>query len=149
MKQTWVDFKAIKNTASIEMALAHYGVVLHRLDSCYLRGRCPLPVHTSKSSRQSFIVNTEKNVWSCHSGSCSTARGGRVGGNVLDFVAFMERCSIRDAALRLQDWFTITCEQTLIPRTTKNQPRNFGTLRCWFLSRTRVHAWACSDTHSR
>jgi DNA primase len=116
MKQTWVDFKAIKNTVSIEMALAHYGVVLHRLDRCYLRGRCPLPVHTSKSSRQSFIVNTEKNAWSCHSGSCATARGGRVGGNVLDFVSFMERCSIRDAALRLQDWFTITGETT--PRQT-------------------------------
>jgi 5S rRNA maturation endonuclease (ribonuclease M5) len=32
------------------------------------------------------------------------ARGGRPGGNILDFVALMESCSIRDAALRLQHW---------------------------------------------
>lgn len=42
------------------------------------------------------------------------ARGGRVGGNVLDFISIMERCSIRDAALLLQDWFTIGTET--IPR---------------------------------
>lgn len=107
MKPSWVDFKAVKHVVSMEMALAHYGVRLHRLDRCYLRGRCPLPAHTSKSSRQSFIVNTEKNAWACHSDSCTAARVGRVGGNVLDFVAFMENCSIREAALRLQDRFDI------------------------------------------
>jgi hypothetical protein len=107
MRQSWVDFRTVKNAVSMEMALVHYGVMLHRLDRCYLRGRCPLPNHASKSSRQSFIVNTEKNAWACHSSSCITARGGRVGGNVLDFMAYMESCSIREAALRLQDWFSI------------------------------------------
>jgi DNA primase len=110
MNQPWVNFKAVKSAVSMEMALAHYGVTLHRLDRCYLRGQCPLPNHASKSSRQSFIVNTEKNAWACHSGSCIAARGGRVGGNVLDFVAFIESCSIRDAALRLQNWFSVTAE---------------------------------------
>jgi DNA primase len=110
MKQSWVDFRTVKKVVSMEMVLARYGVVLHRLDRCYLRGRCPLPSHASKSSRQSFIVNTEKNAWACHSSSCIAVRGGRVGGNVLDFVVFMEKCSIRDAALRLQDWFSITGE---------------------------------------
>jgi DNA primase len=110
MKRDWVDFRAVKATVSIEMALAHYGITLHRIDRCYLRGRCPLPSHASRSSRQSFIVNTDKNAWACHSDSCVAARGGRVGGNVLDFVASMEGCSIRDAALRLQDWFGITGE---------------------------------------
>ena len=110
MNQPLVNFRAVKSAVSMEMALAHYGVMLHRLDRCYLRGHCPLPNHASKSSKQSFIVNTEKNAWACHSGSCAAARGGRVGGNVLDFVAFMESCSIRDAALRLQNWFSITAE---------------------------------------
>ncbi len=64
-----------------------------------------MPTHASKNGAQSFIVNTEKNAWSCHSGSCGAARGGRLGGNVLDFVASMENCSIRAAALRLQEWF--------------------------------------------
>jgi DNA primase len=110
MKQSWVDFKTVKNVVSVEMVLAHYGVMLHRIDRCYLRGRCPLPSHASKSSRQSFIVNTEKNAWACHSDSCVAARGGRIGGNVLDFVACMESSSIRDAALRLHDWFSVTGE---------------------------------------
>jgi len=35
------------------------------------------------------------------------ARDGRKGGNVLDFVAVMEGCTIRDAALKLQNWFSV------------------------------------------
>ena len=31
----------------------------------------------------------------------------RVGGNVLDFVAAMEQCSVRDAAIKLQMWFLV------------------------------------------
>jgi DNA primase len=91
----------------MEMALAYYGVMLRRVDGSYVRGRCPLPSHRSKSSSLSFIVNTEKNAWICHSDSCVASRGGRGGGNVLDFIAAMERCSIRDAALRLRDWFAV------------------------------------------
>src|SRR3974390_3462766 len=45
-----------------------------------------------------------------NSGSCAGARGGRVGGNVLDFIASMESCSIREAALRLQTWFSLADE---------------------------------------
>ena len=105
MSRLWIDFRAVKASVSMEMALAHYGVMVRRLDRCYLRGRCPLPTHASKSSAQSFIVNTEKNAWACHSSSCVIARGGRLGGNVLDFVASMENCSLRAAALGLQDWF--------------------------------------------
>ena len=104
----WVDFKAIKQSVSMEMALAYYGVMLGRIHGPYLRGRCPLPAHASKSSNQSFIANTEKNAWACHSDSCMASRDGKCGGNVLDFVAAMEGCSIRDAALKLQDWFDIT-----------------------------------------
>jgi DNA primase len=48
-----------------------------------------------------------KNAWACHSASCVTARGGRLGGNVLDFVAAMEGCPIREAALKLQEAFVV------------------------------------------
>jgi DNA primase len=102
----WVDYRAVKTAVSMEMALASYGIQLHRLDRDCLRGRCPLPVHTSRSSRQSFIVNIAKNAWACHSDSCVAARG-RIGGNVLDFISAMENCSIREAALKLQEWFTV------------------------------------------
>jgi DNA primase len=107
MTRGWVNFRAVKAAVSMEMALANYGVRLHRLDHAYLRGRCPLPPHTSKGSRESFIVNTEKNAWACHSDSCITARDGRIGGNVLDFISAMEGCTIREAALRLRDWFLV------------------------------------------
>jgi len=108
MGSGWVDFKAVKQAVSMEMAIACYGVMLRRVDRTYLRGRCPLPTHHSKSSNQTFIVNTDKNAWACHSDSCAGARGGRIGGNVLDFVAVMESCSLRHAALRLQEWFVVT-----------------------------------------
>jgi DNA primase len=114
MTQQWVSFKAVKQGVSMEMALANYGVMLHRLDRCYLRGRCPLPTHQSRSSAPSFVVNTEKNAWACHSDSCASTRGG-LGGNVLDFVAWMENCSVREAALRLQDWFALSAAPA-VPR---------------------------------
>ncbi len=107
MTRAWVDYRAVKEAVSMEMALANYGIQLHRVDDTYLRGRCPLPTHTSKGSRESFIVNTRKNAWACHSASCVTARGGRLGGNVLDFVAAMEGCAIREAALKLQDGYLV------------------------------------------
>src|SRR2546428_1923941 len=98
----WVDFREIKQSVGIEQVLAVYRLQLKRVRRNYLRGRCPLPTHRSARSQQSFGVDTAKNVWACHSTSCCQARGGRVGGNVLDLVAFLEGCSIRDAALRLQ-----------------------------------------------
>jgi len=98
----WVDFREIKQSVGIEQVLAVYRLQLKRVRRNYLRGRCPLPTHCSARSQQSFGVDTVKNVWACHSASCCQARGGRVGGNVLDLVACLERCSIRDAALRLQ-----------------------------------------------
>ncbi len=107
MAGTWVDYRAIKDAVSMETVLANYGIRLHRLDGQHLRGRCPLPVHSSKGSRQSFIVNTGKNAWACHSDSCVAARAGRIGGNVLDFISAMENCSVREAALKLQDWFKV------------------------------------------
>ena len=108
MRRAWVDYRAVKAAVSMEMALANYGISLHRLDRAYLRGGCPLPTHQSKSSAHTFIVNIDKNAWACHSDSCAAARGGRIGGNVLDFIAAMENCSIRDAALKLKDWFAVT-----------------------------------------
>jgi hypothetical protein len=48
-------------------------------------------------------VDTAKDVWACHSASCCEGRHGQVGGNVLDLVAWLEACSIRQAALRLQE----------------------------------------------
>ncbi len=120
MSHGWVDYRAVKANVSMEMALATYGIHLHRLDRVYLRGRCPLPTHQSRTSVQSFIVNIEKNAWACHSESCVAQRGGRIGGNVLDFIAWMESCSIRDAALRVREWFALSAvESPFAPVSTR------------------------------
>jgi DNA primase len=103
MATTWVSFKQIKADVAIEQVLQRYGVRLRRIGG-ELRGPCPLPTHTSRRSRDSFSVSVSRTVWSCRSQSCMQARAGRPGGNILDLVALMESCSIRDAALKLQDW---------------------------------------------
>ncbi|PYU06865.1 MAG: hypothetical protein DMG34_05145 [Acidobacteria bacterium] len=102
MPAEWVDFKSIKGKVSMETILSHYDVRLRRVGANEFRGKCPLPTHSSTSSNDSFSVSFTRNAWSCQSASCIAARSGRVGGNVFDFVAEMERCSIREAALHLQ-----------------------------------------------
>jgi DNA primase len=102
----WIDFRAIRQNVTMESALHHYGVQLRRTDPNTLRGKCPLPSHSSKSF-YSFIVDTGKNLWACHSDSCAAARDGRRGGNVLDFVTTMEKCSLREAALKVAGWFGV------------------------------------------
>jgi DNA primase len=105
--ENWVDFRAVKESVSMEQMLAHYRVSLRRVSSSSLRGKCPLPTHSSKESKESFAVDTAKNIWSCLSSSCVTARGGSKGGNVLDFAAAMERCGVREAAMRIAERFRV------------------------------------------
>ena len=105
MKQ-WVNFRAVKNSVTMEQALARYSILLKAAGADIIRGRCPLPMHESEAAF-SFSVDTRRNIWACHSESCVRRRGGRIGGNVLDFVASMEGCSIREAAVRLQDRHSI------------------------------------------
>lgn len=100
MSSQWVDFGQLKRDTPIGLILDRYGIELRRSGD-ELRGKCPLPTHTSKTSTDSFSVNPRLNVWSCMSASCATARSGRNGGTVIDLVALMEKCSTRDAALRL------------------------------------------------
>ena len=107
MSGDWVDFKEVKESTPIQHVLDRYRVHLRHVGRNELRGRCPLPTHTSQNSIDSFSVNMDLNAWACQSASCMNARGGRAGGNVLDLVALMERCSIREAAMRLRDRFGV------------------------------------------
>jgi len=99
MESNWVDFKTVKQSVTIEQALSHYGVKLKRSGK-ELRGRCP--IHHGDGA-DSFHANTEKNAFHCF--SCQAK------GNVLDFVAAMEKCSVRDAALKLKDWFPVSASR--------------------------------------
>jgi DNA primase len=113
MSSQWVDFAALKGSVDIAQVLDHYRVRLKRVRKDYLRGLCPLPTHGSAQSRESFGVDTGRNVWACHSASCCQARRGKVGGNILDLVACMEACSVREAALRLRGWSDVSVETGL------------------------------------
>ncbi len=95
MENNWVDFKAVKAAVSITAVLQHYQVALKKSTGGEFRGPCP--IHQSKTRGDSFHVSPEKNAFQCF--TCDAK------GNVLDFVAAMEQCSVRDAALKLQDWF--------------------------------------------
>ena len=120
----WVSFDEIKKTVSLQMAIDHYGIRLRRVGPDTLRGKCPLPTHNSKTSAESFTATLSKGVggaWACQSQSCIKSRG-RVGGNVLDFVAAMENCSVRDAAIKLQMWFLVPAAGGA-PRPVGKEPR--------------------------
>src|SRR6266853_3106331 len=129
MQEKWVDFKAVKTAISMEMILGRYGVNWLRKSGDELRGRCP--IHQGEGT-EAFHANLAKNAFNCF--SCK-ARG-----NVLDFVAAMEKCSVREAALRVKEWFSIRSESNATPENSKpadsgggvekketagNQPLNF------------------------
>lgn len=92
----WIDFKEIKARVSMEMVLERYGV-LEKLkpSGASMVGCCP--IHNGTNPRQ-FSVSFEKNAWNCF-GNCQT------GGNVLDFVAAMEKTDLKEAATLLDSWF--------------------------------------------
>jgi DNA primase len=105
----WVSFDEIKKVVTLRMVIEHYRIPLRHVNATTLRGKCPLPCHGSEKSKESFTATLTKGVggaWACQSQSCIKARG-RIGGNVLDFVAAMEECSVRDAAIKLQTWFLV------------------------------------------
>jgi hypothetical protein len=96
-ENAWVDFKVIKAAVTMAQVLEHYGHTQWKSVSVEeLRGACPLPHCKAK---RSFNWNTTKNAFQCF--TCK-ARG-----NVLDLVAKMENCSVRDAALKLSEWFKL------------------------------------------
>lgn len=95
-KSKWVDYQQIKAQISIKQVLDKYGILEGMKKSGQnLVGCCP--IHGGSNSRQ-FSVNPEKNIFNCF-GNCKS------GGNVLDFVSRMEKVSLREAGLLLQEWF--------------------------------------------
>ena len=94
METKWVDFKVIKRAVSMQQLLHHYGIKLRRSGK-ELRGKCPL--HNGEGT-DTFHANLDKNVFHCF--SCGAK------GNILDLTAAMEHTTVRDAALKLQEWFS-------------------------------------------
>jgi DNA primase len=89
----WVSFAEIKNQVKLEEVLRSYGVDwLRRSGPRQYRGSCP--IHQGQGT-EAFHANLARGVFHCF--ACGA------GGNVLDFVAGMEGCSVREAALRLRE----------------------------------------------
>ena len=123
MDKSWVDFKAIKHSVSIKQVLDHYGLKF-RAGGKELRGPCP--IHHGDGT-DAFHTNTEKNAFHCF--SCGAK------GNVLDLVAALEKCTVRDAALMIQSWFTIStpgqsqapqAEAAKLPEPSKGETEDTG-----------------------
>lgn len=101
MGKEWVDFKVVKAAVDMQMVLDHYGITSLTKSGDELRGPCP--IHKGNTRTKHFTVNLRKNAFKCFFADCEAHHGG----NVLDFVAAMEHCSVREAAVKLQDWFKI------------------------------------------
>jgi len=91
---TWVDFESVKEAVTVRQVLGHYGITDLKEKGDELRGRCP--IHQSDGER-SFHINVGKKAFFCF--SCQAK------GNLIDFVVAMDKCSFREAALRMQEWF--------------------------------------------
>jgi DNA primase len=109
--QGWVDFAAVKQAVSLEAVLARYQVRGLRKTPYQLQGCCP--IHRGKRA-DSFRASLAKNIFHCF--AC------QAGGDVLDFVAAMERCSIHQAALRLGQWFSVPAPDQSPPSSRREEP---------------------------
>lgn len=99
MAVQWVDFKEIKTKVSMEMLLAHYGL-LGGMKQTSRGFRGPCPIHKGKHPNQ-FHVDPEKNRWNCF-GGCDMQK---LEGHVIGFVAAMEKVNLREAALMIAQWY--------------------------------------------
>ena len=85
------DFAQIKRNVSMESLLRQYRVQLRRCGKDQYRGCCP--IHGGQG-RDAFHVSLARNIFHCF--ACGA------GGTVLDFVAAIEGCTLREAANKLQ-----------------------------------------------
>src|ERR1700688_1649243 len=94
----WIEFAAIKKGAPLVAVLEHYRIdELRRNGRDQWRGRCPL--HGGEG-RETFHIDTAEQVFHCF--SCGA------GGAVLDLVAAVEGCGLREAAEKLSGWGVIS-----------------------------------------
>jgi len=92
----WVNFRQIKSAVPIGAVLEHYAWKYLRRRGDRVEGRCPIHRGQGENSFHADLRNSGFYCFSCHAS-----------GSVLDLVAKVERCSVRQAALRLQEWFDI------------------------------------------
>src|SRR5260370_21996030 len=99
MKTEWVDFKRLKEAVDMQMVLDHYSIKNLVKHGDEVRGACP--IHKGSERSKNFTVNIRKNAFKCFSKDCGAS------GNILDLVVGMEECTVREAGIKLQEWFKV------------------------------------------
>ena len=99
-----IDFTEVKSRVSIDAVLTRYDVRLRKSGKS-LRGSCPIPCD-QEGGKSCFSVDPGKGggVWKCFHQGCDAARQG---GDVLDLVKAVEGCSLREAGVKLAEWFGV------------------------------------------
>jgi len=90
----WLSFRHIKDTVPLGVVLQSYGWKCWRRCGDHVQGRCP--IHRGQRV-DAFHADLRHNGFHCF--VCQAH------GSVLDLVAAMEGCSLRQAALWLAEWF--------------------------------------------
>lgn len=89
-----IDYRELRRLISIRDVLELIRWQPAKARGAHLRGPCP--VHKSSQETSTlFVVNTERNIWYCHSPKCKT------GGNQLDLWMRLAGLSLYDAAVDL------------------------------------------------
>lgn len=129
------NFRLIKERVSMLDVLTRYQIELRAKNQYKREGRCPLPQHSSKEDRSTFHIERKENgtwVWACHSSSCvaarnSAKRGGglKKGGDLIEFIQFMESLSsLRAAGELLDSWYGPFDEVAAVPTGPLGPQRN-------------------------
>ncbi len=122
MRQAQLNFAAIKQGVPLQAVLEHYRIAGLRGGWGRYRGRCP--IHQGEGE-DAFHVELERNLFHCF--RCGA------GGTVLDLVALLEGCTLRQAAVQLRDWFPgaargspARSQRVTKGKSTGNRPLDFA-----------------------
>jgi hypothetical protein len=110
----FVDFAEIKRVVSLEQVLGRYKV-LDSLSGAQRKGPNPFD-RVAAGTGKTFAANLDKNVWTLFRSE------GQLSGNVIDFVMHKEGCDVRQAALKLAEWFALKPSST----STNGAAHNVG-----------------------
>jgi len=98
----WLNFRQIKDAVSMGVVLKHYGWKCLRRRGDRVQGCCPIHRGQRVDTFHADLRNHGFHCFSC-----------QAHGSVLDLVAAIERCSLRQAALLLAEWFGVAPEARL------------------------------------
>ncbi len=96
-----MDFSQVK-AVPILSVLAHYGIKARPRKGNQFIADCPLPSHArAEHKKDTFSINTESNIFYCHSETCRAASSKPKGGDVIDLVTLMEGLKPKEAAQKI------------------------------------------------